>query len=174
MVRASSLGLGFILAIGSACGSGAPASGNTASSTTVSAASDEAALMQTSRDWAKVTASGDVDKILSYWTDDAIVMEAGVPALVGKGAIGSMIETALKTPNFSISWEPERASIARSGDMGYLIEHHKVTFPDPAGKVQTTFGKCLTVWKKDASGNWKNAVDICNANPTEKALPGGS
>ena len=159
-----------MIVVSSACGKGSTSSGTT-SSTPVDHSSDEAALMQTSRDWAKAAASGDVEKILSYWTDDAILMQADQPALVGKGAIGSMIEAAMKTPKFSITWEPERAYIAQSGDMGYLIEHNKVSFPDSSGKLQTTTGKCVTIWKKDANGNWKDAVDICNSNPTDRVLP---
>ena len=126
--------------------------------------------MQASRDWAKVTGARDVEKIVSYWDDSAIVMEAGLPALVGKAAARSMVEGMLKSPKFSITWEPERAWISESGDIGYLVEHNKVSFADSTGKVHTEFGKCATIWKKDASGSWKNAIDICNSNPTEKVL----
>jgi len=127
--------------------------------------------MQTSRDWAKTAASGDVDRILSYWSDDAIVLEPEQPAHVGKAAIRAMVEGSMKVPKFSITWEPERASISQAGDVGYLIEHNRVTFADSTGKVRTVYGKGVTIWRKDASGNWKCAVDIWNGNPTEKVLP---
>jgi ketosteroid isomerase-like protein len=29
----------------------------------------------------------------------------------------------------------------------------------------------VTIWKKDANGNWKNVVDIFNNSLTENALP---
>lgn len=143
-----------------------------ASSGTASGSEDEAAvLMQASRDWAKAAASRDVERTLSYWADDAIVFEPDRPALVGKTAIRGMVERGMGDPKFSITWEPERAVISKGGDMGYLIEHNRVTFADPTGKVHTVLGKGVTIWKKDANGNWKNVVDIFNGSPTERALP---
>lgn len=142
-----------------------------ASSTAGGPVDDAAALMQASRDWAKAAASRDVEGTLSYWADDAILFQPDVPALVGKPAIRAMVEGGMKDPNFSITWEPERAVISEAGDMGYLIEHNRITFADPTGKTQTIRGKGVTIWKKDANGTWKNVVDIFNRTPTERALP---
>ena len=172
MIRISQLGLCSLLISIAACDFDSKSDTNTTGAASTNPSSEATALMQTSRDWAKATASGDVNKILSYWSDHAVVLEPDMPALVGKGAIGSMVETSMKTPKFSITWEPERAFISKSGDVGYLIEHNKVTFPDSSGKVQTQFGKCVTIWNKDSTGTWKNVIDICNKNPTERVFPG--
>jgi ketosteroid isomerase-like protein len=145
-----------------------------AASSTVTSAPSQAeveALMQTSRDWAKVAASGDVDRILSYWADDAIVLEPGQRALIGKAAIRQMVEGSMKVPKFSITWGPESAVVSKGGDTGYIIEHNRVSFADSTGKVQTQFGKVVTIWRKDASGAWKCVVDTWNASPTENVYP---
>jgi ketosteroid isomerase-like protein len=157
----------------------APANSGAASSTASrptasSSADDAAALMQTSRDWASAAARGNVDEIVSYWSDDAIVLEPDRPALVGKQAIRGMVEASMKIPKFSITWDPERAWTSKTGDVGYLIEHNRVTLADSTGKVRTMYGKAVTIWKKDASGRWKCVVDVWNNNPTERALPAGS
>ena len=61
-----------------------------------------------------------------------------------------------------------------SGDLGYLSEHNRVSFTDSTtGKLRTVDGKAVTIWKKDAAGKWKCAVDTWNGNPTEKVLPNG-
>jgi ketosteroid isomerase-like protein len=127
--------------------------------------------MQLSRDWAKAAATRDVEGIVSYWSDDAILLLPDQPAVVGKEALRTMVQRDLQNPNFSITWEPERAVIAPAGDMGYLIEHNRATFPDPTGKVRTVFGKVVTIWKKDSAGNWKCVVDIANSSPVERVLP---
>lgn len=142
-----------------------------ASSTT--RGSSEAALMETSRNWAKAAATGNADSALAYWSDDAVVLEPDQPALVGKSAIRQMVVGSMKDPKFSITWEPERAAISESGDIGYLIEHNRVTFTDSTHKVRTVYGKAVTIWKKDANGNWKCVVDTFNGNPTEKVFPNG-
>jgi ketosteroid isomerase-like protein len=144
-----------------------------ASATPTAPGTAEAVLMQRSRDWAKAAATGNVDSALAYWSDDAIVLEAGQPAYYGKVAIRKMVESSMKIPKFSITWEPEHASLSPSGDMGYLIEHNRVTMADSTGKVHTQFGQGVTVWKKDASGVWRCVVDISTPSPNERVFPEG-
>lgn len=127
---------------------------------------ERAALMQASRDWAQAAQEQDTERLLSFWTEDAIVMPPDQPAVIGKPAIREYVAAAGAIPGFTISWEPERATISESGDMGYLIEHNRVTMNDAAGAPQTQYGKVVTVWRKDADGAWKCVVDVWNNNPT--------
>jgi ketosteroid isomerase-like protein len=125
-------------------------------------------LMQISRDWSK-TASGDsIEKTLSYWADDAVVMAPGQPALIGKQAIREMIMSMAKIPGFKISWEPLTVSLSKSGDIAYMIEQNVITVNDSLGKQVTEFNKSVTIWRKEADGSWKNIVDIWNSAPFQK------
>ena len=117
-------------------------------------------LMQTSRDWSKAAEDRDVEKTLNYWSDDATVISAGAPVLKGKEAIRGMLEGSLKNPNFSISWKPVSVEIAKSGDMGYLIENSKIIMKDSTGKATVQNFEAVTIWKKQQDGSWKNVVDI--------------
>jgi conserved hypothetical protein len=117
-------------------------------------------LMQVSREWSKSAQSGDVEKILNYWADDAVVISAGQPTLKGKKEIRQMVEGSFKSPGFKISWEPESAEISKSGDLGYLIEHDDMTMNDSTGNPVTQHYKSITIWKKQTDGSWKNVVDV--------------
>ncbi len=117
-------------------------------------------LMQASRDWSAAASTRDVDKILSYWADEAVLISAGEPELKGKKAIREMVEGSLKDPNFNISWEPISAEISESGDMGYLLENSKITMKDSTGTEQIMTFKAVTIWKKQKDGSWKNVVDV--------------
>lgn len=117
-------------------------------------------LMQASRDWSAAAASKDIEKTLSYWTDDAILYSAGEPELKGKKAIRKMVEASLKDANFSISWVPISAEVSESGDMGYLLENSKIVIKDSTGKEKIMTFKGVTIWKKQKDGSWKNAIDI--------------
>ena len=117
-------------------------------------------LMQLSREWSKSASSRDVEKTLSYWTDDAVVISAGQPILKGKSAIRQMVEGGYKNPSFKISWEPKTAEISKSGDLGYLIEDSQITIKDSTGKSVTQHFKSVTIWKKQEDGTWKNVVDV--------------
>ncbi|MEO5647961.1 MAG: DUF4440 domain-containing protein [Chitinophagaceae bacterium] len=117
-------------------------------------------LMQTSRDWSKAVATRDANKILSYWTDDAVVMSADAPVVKGKEGIRSMVEGSFKNPGFQISWEPERAEISKSGDLGYLMENTKISTKDSLGTAKVQYFNAVTIWKKAADGSWKCVVDV--------------
>ena len=83
-------------------------------------------LMQTSREWSKVAASGNMDAVLGYFDDNAVMISEGQPPVRGKQAIREYLEETAKVPGFKIEWDPQEAKV--SGDMGYLIErtsgHH--------------------------------------------------
>lgn len=134
---------------------------------------ERAALMQTSRDWAQAAANGDLDRVVGYWADDAMVLPPDQPAVVGKAAIREYVAKSMEIPGFSVTWEPEQAIVAANGEMGYLIERNRFTFADSTGTVRTQFGKVITVWRKDATGAWKCVIDTWNNNPTEHVLPPG-
>ena len=122
-------------------------------------------LLQTSRDWAAATASGDFERALAYWTDDAIVLPPDQLAVVGKAEIRAFVQHAASNPGFSISWEPEFVQVSDSGDIGYMVERNRVTFTDASGSLQTQHGKAVTIWRKHPDGTWKCVIDTWNGNP---------
>ena len=133
--------------------------------------SEISALMQTSRNWARAAAGGDLEEALSFWSDDAIVMPPGQPAIVGKPAIREFVRQTSAIPGFSITWEPEQASVANDADVGFLVERNRITVADASGVFRQQFGKAVTIWRKDSMGEWKCVVDTWNENPTERVLP---
>lgn len=122
-----------------------------------------AALMERSRAWSNVIASGDLEAILEPWAEDAVLLPPDSPPLEGKAAIRNYIEAALQLPGFQIGWEPVSVSVARAGDMGHLLERTTTTIHDSLGNPLTTYGRAVTVWRKDPDGVWRNVVDIWNA-----------
>jgi ketosteroid isomerase-like protein len=126
------------------------------------------ALMQVSREWSKLAGTDSIDKMLSYWADDAVVMSPGQPPIKGKKAIREMIESTSKIPGFKISWEPLSVVVSKSGDLAYMIEQNQITVNDSLGNPLTEFNKSVTIWRKEADGSWKNIVDMWNADPSQK------
>ena len=62
-------------------------------------------LLRRDAEWADLANAGkDVDKIVSYWSDDAILIFPGQPLLEGKAAIRAYVAASLKTPGFKIHW----------------------------------------------------------------------
>jgi uncharacterized protein (TIGR02246 family) len=123
--------------------------------------------MQLSKEWAQTVPTKDVNKIVSYWADDAFVMQDGQAPLKGKQAIRQMVEESFKMPGFNITWQPESVEVSDAGDMAYMIENAQVSFNDSTGKQITLKNKAVSIWRKQQDGSWKNAVDISTADPSQ-------
>ena len=131
----------------------------------VSAAKAE--ILRLDAEWSKAAESRDLEKILSYWSDDASVFPPASPALVGKDAIRAYVAQSFQIPGVRISWKTNEVSVAASGDLAYGIGTNRVSFDGPDGKPVTVEGKAVTVWQKDGAGAWKCVVDIWSgAAPT--------
>lgn len=124
-------------------------------------------LLQLSREWSQVASTGDVEKTLSYWADNAYMVSAGQAPLKGKQAIRKMVEESFKMPGFRISWQPQTVEVSESGDMAYLIENSQTSFTDSTGKLVTLNNKAVSIWRKQADGSWKNVVDISTPDATQ-------
>ena len=142
----------------SACGSGGAG---------VDVEAEERRLMETSREWSQVAQSRDVERILAYWAEDAVILSPGEPERRGKAAIRAYLRDSLEVPGFRVRWEPLEATVAASGDLGYLVERTEVTVTGPEGQPVTQQFRALTVWRKNADGAWRNIVDISNAPPRD-------
>ncbi len=117
-------------------------------------------LMQISKEWSRVAATGDVEKTVGYWAEDAVMISEGQPQLNGKKAIRQMVEQSFKMPGFGISWQPQKVEVSESGDMAYIIEDSQVAYQDANGKAIKQQNKAVSIWKKQSDGSWKNVVDI--------------
>jgi ketosteroid isomerase-like protein len=125
-------------------------------------------LLERDAEWAAVASTGqDVDRILSYWTDDAQVFAPGLPVLTGKVALRGYVEGALAIPGFHITWSTSDARLSPDSQLGYLVSTNSLTMPGQDGKSVTTKGRALTVWRRDADGEWRCAIDIWNDGPTD-------
>ncbi|WP_288371791.1 DUF4440 domain-containing protein [uncultured Algoriphagus sp.] len=139
--------------------------------TTIDQEAEAEKLMELSRSWAKSVKDRDVEKMLSYWADDAMVMSPNEASVVGIEALRGMVERSMKIPGFEIYWEPQEAFVSKSGDLGYVIIKNYMTMPtDTLGNTRTVFNKGVEIWKKQENGVWKNVVDISNSDPSISSL----
>ena len=124
-------------------------------------------LIETDAEWAAVSAEGkDVDRILSFWSDDAKVFAPGLPGFSGKAALRSYVEAALAIPGFHITWTTSDASLSPDGELAYLLSTNAVTMPGPDGQPSTSKGRAVTVWRRESDGEWRCVLDIWNAEPS--------
>ncbi len=127
-------------------------------------------IIELSREWAKSAKANDTEKILSYWTDDAMVMSPGQPATIGKDNLRKMVELTSSIPGFEIYWAPKQAYVSKSGDLAYATGINYVKMQDTLGNQVTVYNRGIEIWKKQEDGSWKCVVDIYTPDPTLKSL----
>jgi ketosteroid isomerase-like protein len=130
---------------------------------------DEAALKSLDDEWSKTVGSRDVEKMTSYYSDEAIVMLPNIPTLTGKEAIRNLWKSMLDSPTFSGGWKATKVEVARSGDLAYITGDYQFTEQDDGGKPITDKGKYVAVWRKQADGSWRCVADMFNSD-----LPAGA
>lgn len=153
------------LVTATACGAGAPAPDLEA---------EAARLEALDAEWSRLASEGtDVEAIVSYWSDDAVLIAPGQPPVVGKAALREMVAATGEIPGWSISWEAEgEPRFSADGTMAWMRGTNRVTYQDADGETVVERGQGMTVWRKDAAGEWKCVADIWNAAPPE-APPAG-
>lgn len=123
-------------------------------------------LLQRDAEWAALSSDGqEVDAILAFWTDDALVYPPGMHALKGKAALRAYVQGALAIPGFHITWTTSEANLSPDGQLAYLLSTNAITAPGSGGQLVTTRGRGVTVWRREPDGNWRCALDIWNAEP---------
>jgi ketosteroid isomerase-like protein len=136
------------------------------SSSHFDASSARAALLRRDADWSEVSSAGkDVDKIASYWSDDALVIFPGQPAIEGKAALRAFVSTSLATPGFSIHWRSEKPEFSPDGKLAYMHGTTEMTIPGADGKPATVHLRGLTVWRMEPDGEWRCVADVANEAP---------
>ena len=150
--RVTTLVLLFLLSISTACQSAA------------TSATDEATLRKLDDDWSRAIGARDVEKTISYYTDDAVVMPPNIPTLTGKEPIRSLWKSMLDSPSFTGGWKATKVEVAQSGDLAYVSGNYEFTEKDDSGKPITDKGKYLEVWRKQADGNWKCVAGMFNSD----------
>ena len=130
------------------------------------AAAEEQKLLRLDAEWADAAAAGkDIEKILSYWSDDAVVIEPGQPIYEGKVAIRSYVAASLKIPGFKIHWVSEKPVFSPDGRMAYMRGVDEMTVPSPNGVLMTLHMRGISIWRRDPDEEWHCVADIANEPP---------
>jgi ketosteroid isomerase-like protein len=135
------------------------------------AASEQRKLLQRDAEWSEAASAGkDVEKTLSYWSEDAVIVPQGQPIIEGKVAIRAFVTNSFNTPGFSIHWRSEKPAFSPDGKLAYLRSLNSITMQGTDGTSLVLPGRGLTVWRKEADGLWRCVVDIWNDPPSAATL----
>lgn len=140
-------------------------SGAERASSAIDLEGERTALLEADRAWSEAQAASDspTDVVMAQFLADAYLLAPDAPLLGGTEAIREVFAGLEAMPGYSLAWEPTVAEVGGAGDLGYTIGSYEMKMA-PEGAPITIVGKYMTVWKKQADGTWKVAVDMFNAN----------
>src|SRR5437867_5069197 len=124
----------------------------------------EQSLRDADAAWSKAAESKDLDKTVSYYSADAIVLPPNAPIATTKEEIRKIWQDMLASPGLVISWKATKVEVAKSGDLGFVSGTYELTMNDAGGKPVTEHGKYVEVWEKKADGKWKCGTDTWNSD----------
>ncbi len=108
----------------------------------------------------KSVEAGAAEAFRSFLARDAVQLPANAEPVQGN----ENIYNRMKGSTSVMRWEPKRAEVAVSGDLGYTWGEYTVRPAGDTGAVIRS-GKYLTVWRRQPDGLWKAIVDIGNSGP---------
>ncbi len=144
--------------------SGCASSSGSSSSTQVDARAEAKTLMRLDDEWSAAAQKRDVDKVASFYEDNAVAYPPGEPVATGRAAAKKTWAAYFADPSFSISWKSNDAAVSHCGGLGYTAGTYLASYNGPDGKKVDERGKFLCVWRKQADGTWKASRDMWNAD----------
>jgi ketosteroid isomerase-like protein len=122
----------------------------------IASAADSKAIEQALRDlddqWSTAAGAKDLEKTVSFYSEDAIVMPPNASAATTKEAIRKVWQDLLASPGLVFSWKTTKVEVAKSGDLACLSGTYELTMNDSSGKPINDQGKYVEVWEKQADG----------------------
>ena len=127
----------------------------------VDIAAEKAAIRElTDIDWMEAGKEKDIDRWVSFHTDDAILIVPNAPLIAGKDAIHELVSAMTSAPGWAAHWESTEIEVSRSGDLAYSYGPQVTTVHDAEGNPVTSKQQWVATWKKQADGSWKCTILI--------------
>jgi ketosteroid isomerase-like protein len=120
-------------------------------------------LLQTDLAFSRVSEEkGAAAAFYEFLTPEATSLPPGSFPIKGREAIRVHWSAS---PQGVLTWKPAEAEVARSGELGYTWGTYEFSVNGPDGRPQISYGKYVTIWKKQADGSWKVLLDTGNSSP---------
>jgi ketosteroid isomerase-like protein len=128
-------------------------------------ASDLKTLVETERSFSHTSEEKGIrESFAAFIADDGILFRPG-PVFGKKWMLDNPLPASPTRP--LLTWQPIFAAVSRAGDLGYTTGPWQYK-KDIKDAKPVAFGNFMTVWRKQADGSWKFALDLGISNPEPK------
>lgn len=125
---------------------------------------DETAIRALDGQWSAAAEAKDLEKTVSFYTEDAAAFPFNAPKAAGKTQVRELWAHLMGLPGFGLTFSPTEITVASSGDLAYDVGTFLLKVNDPQGNPAPVAGKYVVVWKKQSDKHWKVVADIFNTD----------
>lgn len=125
--------------------------------------SEQAKLLETDQEFSRMSVEkGAAEAFKFYLAQDALQLPQGAHPIQGRDSIyQGMIQN---DGEYELRWEPKKAEVCQSGEMGYTWGIYTSTYYLNDEKM-ISHGKYLNIWNKQSDNSWKVLIDMGNSSP---------
>jgi ketosteroid isomerase-like protein len=124
-------------------------------------------LLDTDRRFAQMCREkGTAEAFYTFLAPEGLSLQPGEMPIRGSEAIRVKLSAA---PPGVLTWTVNEAEVSAGGDMGYTWGTYEFRGENEQGKRITTYGKYVTIWKKQPDGSWKVVLDAGSPSPAPVA-----
>lgn len=90
-----------------------------------------------------------------------MLTQGGVP-IEGQAAIREAMTPFFNLSRLVFKWEPIAVEVSDDGSLGCSYGKYYRTYDGTKGEQIEQKGMYMSIWKRDAQGNWRVAADVGN------------
>lgn len=126
---------------------------------------DRERLQEIARAWVDNYLSGDLEGMMSFMHEDAMIFAANQPTVSGREAVREYLSTRVGQPG--VDFEDQLAEIRINGNWAFVRGdfHLAVTPPGAPEPVFRRHGRYLVIYEKNENGDWLMLRDMDNSVP---------
>jgi len=112
------------------------------------------AIAAANSEWGPAMQGGEIEPIVRAYMDDGVFVAIDGSSIRGKAAIADFYRGRFRKNGLALGTKIEPRRVIVDGNLAYEWGYGEVTVSKD-GKPATAGGPYLTVWRKQADGDWK-------------------
>jgi uncharacterized protein (TIGR02246 family) len=116
----------------------------------------EVVIYRLSEEWTNLWNSGQLDKVVDLYTNDALYLPAHANPIHGRKDIREYLREPMRqgATDFTLRID----FIQRAGNLAYDVGHYSIQLPQEDGSKKLDQGRYLVVWQRQEAGEWRMVV----------------
>lgn len=120
----------------------------------------QAELMEADVAFGDAVANRGAEGWASFFAPGGSMISQGIGEIHGQAQILAAMEEAFADPTYRLTWEPLRAEVSGSGDLGYTVGRYTSSRVGNLGQTTRSSGLYVTIWRRQDDGSWKVEMDL--------------